>query len=101
MSGSCVPCCTSTGGAFSLVEVERGGVERGTHRERGHRARPFAALQREPEREAGALREAADDRLAAVEAERVGLFGEQIVELGERLGVRALAPSPWNIPYQE
>ena len=72
------------------VEIERGGVEHRTHRERGLRARPFTALQRDAEREPGPLREAADDRLAAIETERVGLLGEEVVERGERLRVRAL-----------
>ena len=72
-----------------LVEVEGRGLERRAHRERGLGPGSFAALEREPQGEPGALREAADDRLRSVELQRVGLLGEQVVELGERFGVRA------------
>ena len=80
------------GRGVALVEIERGGVERGAHRERGLRPGTFASLERKAERQAATLGEPRDDRFVARQAQRLGLVAEQVVEFGERVRVGAFGP---------
>ena len=87
MSGSWVPCSRSTGTSTARGSNAEGspstnaGLIASTPAGRGR----SLASSAEPEREAGALREAREDRRLAREAERLALLVDQRVELGERL----------------